>query len=238
MDGCPSVDQVMHSHHFKGRIRLKWNRNGIWHTLWLPGGFCDSSNVVDQSMFAINLQSHMKTSRGLPSRYTVRPTCIPKDLTACTHVFVLPILWYLSCIPYGQINSTLFPGSGHTDTLSPEWLKAAFLDSDYTTGDSFTETPVSVRDIPRSLDNGDHNTSQTFDPPSTTTARFDRKIFKPDRFVLSQIDLSIYTHTVDALGGDHCRACAEVYAAWILEILTKCHPGLSNPGITWPGRSS
>lgn len=46
----------------------------------------------------------------------------------------------------------------HTYIVSPECLKT-FLDSEYMTGGSFTESPASVLDAPRSLENGDQNTS-------------------------------------------------------------------------------
>lgn len=37
----------------------------------------------------------------------------------------------------------------HADTVSRAWLKAAFLDFDYRTGDSFTKSPVSASDALR-----------------------------------------------------------------------------------------
>lgn len=59
-----------------------------------------------------------------------------------------------------------------THAVSLERLKAAFLGSDYMTGDSFTESLVSVYDTLRFLESGDQNTTETSDPLSSANTHF------------------------------------------------------------------
>lgn len=71
-----------------------------------------------------------------------------------------------------------------TQALISERLDVTFLNSNYMTGDSFTKSPVFAPSVANSLENGDRNSSQAFDPLTIAT-RLGRKIFKTVRFALS-----------------------------------------------------
>lgn len=163
----------------------------VFDTSLKPSGdlFCDSTDFIDPFMFVSHLQSYMKTLRGFPTR----PSYILKDLTTCTHV----------CVRCDSVKSPLHPAysspfrvisqhnkyfiidwSDHTSTASLGRWKASFLDSDYTTKDSFTKSPVSAPDLSRSLENGDQTTSQTSEPRPSTSPAFGGNSFKSVRFTL------------------------------------------------------
>lgn len=95
--------------------------------------------------------------------FLIRAIYIPKDLTTRTHVFVrrdsvkAPLHHTYSGPLHVISRHAIIDRNGHKETADLERLKAAFVDSDYRTGDSFTKSPVSVPDTPRRLENGDQN---------------------------------------------------------------------------------
>lgn len=68
--------------------------------------------------------------------------------------------------------------NGYIYTHNVGRLKMEFIDPDSVTGDCFTKTHVWVYDTTKSLENGDRNTSHTFNPIPVTINGLDRVIFK------------------------------------------------------------
>lgn len=115
MNERPIVHRVMHPHHSKRRISVLSVEYGTqWALLW---PFHEVIEVVGPSMSISHFQSYMTTPRALPTRPNFRPTFIPKDLTAYTHVLFVAILWNPNRIPHIQAHFTLLPGTTNASSL-------------------------------------------------------------------------------------------------------------------------
>lgn len=104
-----------------------------------------STDVIGLRMFVSHLEEYVKTPGALSTRPTFRLTYIPKDLTTCTHVFVRcdsvkPPLHPTNLAPFHAIlrhdKYLVIDRNGQTENVSLKRLEPAFLDSDYTNGDS------------------------------------------------------------------------------------------------------
>lgn len=148
--------------------------------------FCKSTGVIDPSMFVIHLRLYMKTiTTPRPFRLTFQNI----QLHAC-----FCSSWFCET-PHAQTHSALFPATANTlpvteavkDIVGLELLKAAFLDSDYRTGDFHKIARLCTWQAQVPWERRPKHFTDIWSPKPSGATPFDRKSFKPVLFTLSWV---------------------------------------------------